>query len=58
VNADFATLTDEQLAFALELLELRLDCLRYATTAIGQALCQELREKFDAAKGEHDRRRV
>jgi hypothetical protein len=56
--SDFASLTDQQLSFALRQLELRLASLRDATSAVGQALYQQYRERLDAAKAEMERRQA
>jgi ribosomal protein L29 len=57
-NADFAALSDEQLAYALRQLELKLASLRYRTSASGQVLYQEFLEEHTAAWAEQERRKV
>jgi hypothetical protein len=53
---DLRPLTDQQLSFALRQLELRIAALRYATSALGQALYQQFLEKREAALAEQERR--
>jgi hypothetical protein len=59
LNTDFAALaalSDEQLAYALRQIELRLASLRYATSTIGQALARQFEAKRAAALAERERR--